>query len=134
MAWGIAAAAKLSGTPMMFGSYPITPASSVLHALAPLKHFGVTTFQAEDEIAAVCSAIGASWAGAIGVTSTSGPGMALKTECMGLAVSVELPPSVVLQIAEAEISAKGDTVTSDKKKAAYGEKDQGDYLMNNKKK
>ena len=91
LAWGLAAAGKLSGLKIMFGSYPITPASTVLHGLAPLKHFGVTTFQAEDEIAAVCSAVGASWAGALGATSTSGPGMALKGEAIGLAVMIELP-------------------------------------------
>src|SRR5690606_34696622 len=70
LAWRLATAGRLADLPVMFGSYPITPASSVLHSLAPLKHFGVTTFQAEDEIAAVCSAIGASWAGAIGATAT----------------------------------------------------------------
>jgi 2-oxoglutarate ferredoxin oxidoreductase subunit alpha len=91
LAWGLAAAGRLSGLKVMFGSYPITPASSVLHALAPLKHFGVTTFQAEDEIAAVCSAIGAAYAGAIGATATSGPGMALKGEGIGLAIMTELP-------------------------------------------
>jgi 2-oxoglutarate ferredoxin oxidoreductase subunit alpha len=91
LAWGLAAAGKLSGVPIVFGSYPITPASTVLHSLAPLKHFGVTTFQAEDEIAAVCSAIGASWTGALGATATSGPGMALKGEAIGLAVMIELP-------------------------------------------
>jgi 2-oxoglutarate/2-oxoacid ferredoxin oxidoreductase subunit alpha len=91
LAWGLAAAGRLADLPVMFGSYPITPASSVLHALAPLKHFGVITFQAEDEIAAVCSAIGASYAGAIGATATSGPGMALKGEGIGLAIMTELP-------------------------------------------
>jgi 2-oxoglutarate/2-oxoacid ferredoxin oxidoreductase subunit alpha len=91
LAWGLATAAQLSGLKVMFGSYPITPASSVLHALAPLKHYGVVTFQAEDEIAAVCSAIGAAYAGAIGATATSGPGMALKGEGIGLAVMTELP-------------------------------------------
>ena len=91
LAWGLAAAGKLSGQQIMFGSYPITPASTVLHALAPLKHFGITTFQAEDEIAAVCASIGASYAGGIGATATSGPGMALKGEAIGLAVMTELP-------------------------------------------
>ncbi|MFW6023908.1 MAG: 2-oxoacid:acceptor oxidoreductase family protein, partial [Myxococcota bacterium] len=71
LAWGLVAAAKLSGLEVVYGSYPITPASSLLHSLAPLKHFGVTTFQAEDEIAAVCAAIGASYGGAIGVTTSS---------------------------------------------------------------
>ncbi|HWB81362.1 MAG TPA: 2-oxoacid:acceptor oxidoreductase subunit alpha [Nannocystaceae bacterium] len=91
LAWGLTAAGRLSGLPVFYGSYPITPASSVLHSLAGLKHYGVTTFQAEDEIAAICSAIGASYAGAIGATATSGPGMALKGEAMGLAIMTELP-------------------------------------------
>ncbi len=91
LAWGLTAAGRLSGLPVFYGSYPITPASSVLHSLAGLKHYGVTTFQAEDEIAAICSAIGAAYAGAIGATATSGPGMALKGEAMGLAIMTELP-------------------------------------------
>ena len=80
---------------MFFGSYPITPASPILHALARLKEFGVTTFQAEDEIAAICSAIGASYAGQLGVTSSSGPGIALKGEALGLAIITELPLVIV---------------------------------------
>ncbi len=95
MAWGLAAAAQLSGLRMVFCSYPITPASALLHTLAGLKRFNVETFQAEDEIAAVCAAIGASYAGTIGVTSSSGPGVALKTEALGLAISAELPLVVV---------------------------------------
>ncbi len=91
LAWGLAAGGRLAGLPVLFGSYPITPASSVLHALAKLKHFGVTTFQAEDEIAAVCSAVGASFGGTLGATCTSGPGMALKGEAIGLAIITELP-------------------------------------------
>ncbi len=91
LAWGLAAGGRLSGLPVMFGSYPITPASSVLHNLAKLKHFGVTTFQAEDEIAAVCSAVGASFGGALGATASSGPGIALKGEAIGLAIMTELP-------------------------------------------
>ncbi|MBC7173848.1 MAG: 2-oxoacid:acceptor oxidoreductase family protein, partial [Polyangiaceae bacterium] len=87
VAWGLAAAAQLSGLPLMYGSYPITPASALLHHLARLKHFDVTTFQAEDEIAAVAAAVGASFGGAIGVTGTSGPGVALKGEAIGLAIS-----------------------------------------------
>ena len=90
-ALGLVAAAQLTGRELVLGAYPITPASDVLHELSKHKHFGVTTVQAEDEIAAVCAAIGASYAGSIGVTSTSGPGMALKTEAIGLAVSTELP-------------------------------------------
>lgn len=91
LAWGLAIGADLAGLKLMFGSYPITPASTLLHILAGLKGRGVTTFQAEDEIAAVCSAIGASYAGALGATSSSGPGIALKTEAIGFAVTAELP-------------------------------------------
>ena len=95
LALGLVAGAKLAGLEMFFGSYPITPASPILHNLARLKEFGVTTFQAEDEIAAICSAIGASYAGQLGVTSSSGPGIALKGEAMGLAVITELPLVIV---------------------------------------
>jgi 2-oxoglutarate ferredoxin oxidoreductase subunit alpha len=94
-AWGLATGANLAGLELVFGSYPITPASPVLHALAGLKEYGVVTFQAEDEIAAVCSAIGASYAGALGVTASSGPGIALKMEAIGLAISTELPLVIV---------------------------------------
>jgi 2-oxoglutarate ferredoxin oxidoreductase subunit alpha len=94
-ALGIAAAAQLSGRPLFYGSYPITPASDILHVLSGYRHFGVTTFQAEDEIAAVASAIGASFGGAIGVTGTSGPGFALKQEGVGLAIMAELPLVIV---------------------------------------
>ncbi len=92
---GLVAGAQLSELEMFFGGYPITPASAILHHLARLKEFGVTTFQAEDEIAAICAAIGASWAGQLGVTSSSGPGIALKTEAMGLAIMTELPLVIV---------------------------------------
>jgi 2-oxoglutarate ferredoxin oxidoreductase subunit alpha len=92
---GLVAGAQLAGLPMFFGGYPITPASAILHHLARLKEFGVTTFQAEDEIAAICAAIGASYAGQLGVTSSSGPGIALKTEAMGLAIMTELPLVIV---------------------------------------
>lgn len=92
---GLVAGAQLAGLDMFFGGYPITPASAILHHLVKLKEFGVTTFQAEDEIAAICSAIGASYAGQLGVTSSSGPGIALKTEAMGLAIMVELPLVIV---------------------------------------
>jgi 2-oxoglutarate/2-oxoacid ferredoxin oxidoreductase subunit alpha len=91
LALGLVTASRKSGLPLFFGSYPITPASDILHHLAPLKHYGVTTFQAEDEIAAVASAIGASFGGSLGVTATSGPGLALKQEAISLAVMVELP-------------------------------------------
>ncbi|MBA3510879.1 2-oxoacid:acceptor oxidoreductase subunit alpha [Sphingomonas sp.] len=95
LAVGLVAGAQLAGLRMFFGSYPITPASPLLHHLARLKEFGITTFQAEDEIAAICAALGASYAGQLGVTSSSGPGIALKTEALGLAVMTELPLVVV---------------------------------------
>ena len=91
LALGLVAASKVSGRPIMQGSYPITPASDILHFLASYKNFGVITFQAEDEIAAVGAAIGASFAGSLGITSTSGPGMALKSEFLSLAIMAELP-------------------------------------------
>jgi 2-oxoglutarate/2-oxoacid ferredoxin oxidoreductase subunit alpha len=92
---GLVAGAQLADLPMFFGGYPITPASAILHNLARYKEFGVTTFQAEDEIAAICAAIGASYAGQLGVTSSSGPGIALKGEAMGLAIMTELPLVIV---------------------------------------
>ena len=95
VAWGLVTGAHKAGLPLFLGSYPITPASALLHALTGLKQYGVTTFQAEDEIAAVCSAIGASFAGSIGVTSSSGPGVALKTEGITLAFAAELPLVIV---------------------------------------
>jgi 2-oxoglutarate ferredoxin oxidoreductase subunit alpha len=91
LAYGLIAASRRSGLPLFLGSYPITPASDILHELAKHKRFGVRTFQAEDEIGGVGAALGASFGGALGVTTTSGPGMALKAETIGLAVSVELP-------------------------------------------
>ena len=95
LALGLVAGCQLADLPMFFGSYPITPASPLLHHLARLKEFGITTFQAEDEIAAICAAIGASYAGQLGITSSSGPGVALKTEAIGLAIMTELPLVVV---------------------------------------
>ena len=95
VAWGLVAAASRSGCEIFYGSYPITPASDILHELVKFKNFGVRTFQAEDEIAAVTSAIGAAFGGALGVTASSGPGIALKTEAIGLAVMTELPLIVV---------------------------------------
>ena len=95
IAWGLVTGAQKAGVQLFFGSYPITPASALLHTLSNLKQYGVTTFQAEDEIAAVCSAIGASFAGSIGVTSSSGPGVALKTEGITLAFAAELPLVIV---------------------------------------
>ena len=92
---GLVAGAQLAGLKMFFGGYPITPASAILHHLSRLKEYGITTFQAEDEIAAICAAIGASYAGQLGVTSSSGPGIALKGEAMGLAVMTEMPLVIV---------------------------------------
>jgi len=92
---GLVAGAQLASLPMFFGGYPITPASAILHHLSGLKEYGVTTFQAEDEIAAIASAIGASYAGSLGVTSSSGPGIALKGEAMGLAIMTELPLVII---------------------------------------
>ena len=95
LAHGLVAAAHRAGLPLVLGSYPITPASDILHSLARLKRFGVTTIQAEDEIAGVGAALGAAYGGALGVTTTSGPGLALKSETIGLAVSLELPLVIV---------------------------------------
>jgi 2-oxoglutarate ferredoxin oxidoreductase subunit alpha len=95
LAYGLVAAARRAGLPLFLGSYPITPASDVLHELSRLKRFGVTTFQAEDEIAGIGAALGAAYGGALGVTTTSGPGLALKSEAIGLAVMTELPLLVV---------------------------------------
>ena len=92
---GLVAAAQLANTPIVYAGYPITPASDILHQLADLKNFGVKTLQAEDEIAGVGAAIGASYGGAIGVTATSGPGICLKSEAIGLAVMTELPLVVI---------------------------------------
>ncbi len=89
--YGLIAASQKSGLPLFLGSYPITPASDILHELSRYKNFGVRTFQAEDEIAGITAAIGASYGGSLGVTTTSGPGMALKAEAMGLAVMLEIP-------------------------------------------
>jgi len=95
LAYGVVTAAHLAGTQVVLGSYPITPASDILHELSKHKGFDVVTIQAEDEIAGVCAAIGASYGGALGVTSTSGPGLSLKSEAIGLAVMTELPLLVV---------------------------------------
>ncbi|MEO9210221.1 MAG: 2-oxoacid:acceptor oxidoreductase family protein, partial [Ginsengibacter sp.] len=91
VALGLIAASEKSGLPLFLGTYPITPASDILHELSKHKSFGVKTFQAEDEIAAISSVIGAAYGGSLGVTTTSGPGMALKSEAMGLAVMLEIP-------------------------------------------
>jgi 2-oxoglutarate/2-oxoacid ferredoxin oxidoreductase subunit alpha len=95
LAWGLVAASQLSHMPLFLGSYPITPASDILHELSKHKNFGVRTLQAEDEIAGIGSAVGAAYGGHLGVTTTSGPGMALKAETMGLAVNLELPLLII---------------------------------------
>src|SRR3546814_6692088 len=95
LSFGLVPAGVQSGLPVFLGSYPITPASDILHELSKHKSFGVTTLQAEDEIAGVGAAIGASFAGHLGVTTTSGPGVALKGEAIGLAVMTELPLLVI---------------------------------------
>jgi len=121
LAWGLIAGAQLAGLEIVFASYPITPASPILHVLANLKSFGVTTFQAEDEIAAVCAAIGASYAGSLGVTSSSGPGIALKAEAIGLAITAELPLVVInSQRAGPSTGMPTKTEQSDLYQAVYG--------------
>ena len=121
LALGLVAAGELADTELMFCSYPITPASSLLHNLTGLEDAGVATFQAEDEIAAVCSAIGASYAGKLGVTSSSGPGVALKAEALGLAVATELPLIVVnSQRAGPSTGMPTKTEQSDLYQAVYG--------------
>jgi 2-oxoglutarate ferredoxin oxidoreductase subunit alpha len=120
-ALGLVAGSQLCSLPMFLGSYPITPASGILHFLSHLKEYDVTTFQAEDEIAAVCSAIGASYAGKLGVTSTSGPGMALKTEGIGLAIISELPLVIVnVQRGGPSTGLPTKTEQSDLYQAVYG--------------
>ncbi|TWU03597.1 2-oxoacid:acceptor oxidoreductase subunit alpha [Neorhodopirellula pilleata] len=95
LAWGLIAASKLSNKDLFYGTYPITPASDILHELTKYKNYGVRTFQAEDEIAAICATIGAAFGGTMGVTASSGPGIALKGEAMGLAVMLELPMIII---------------------------------------
>jgi 2-oxoglutarate ferredoxin oxidoreductase subunit alpha len=95
LSYGLITAARLAGLPLFLGSYPITPASDILHELSRHKRFGVTTFQAEDEIAGIGAALGAAFGGALGLTTTSGPGVALKSEMIGLAVSLELPLVII---------------------------------------
>src|SRR5579875_3262628 len=95
LAYGIVTAGQLAGIPVVLGSYPITPASDILHELSKHKNFNVTTFQAEDEIGGICAALGAAYGGALGVTSTSGPGLSLKAEAIGLGVMTELPLVII---------------------------------------
>ena len=118
---GLVAAAELSGLPLFLGSYPITPASDVLHELAKYKTSNVKTLQAEDEIAAVCAAIGASYAGGLGVTTTSGPGMSLKTEAIGLATILEIPLIIIdIQRGGPSTGLPTKTEQSDLMMAMYG--------------
>jgi 2-oxoglutarate ferredoxin oxidoreductase subunit alpha len=121
LAMGLIAASVKSGLPMFLGTYPITPASDILHELSRHKNFGIRTFQAEDEIAAITAAIGASYGGALGVTTTSGPGMALKTEAMGLAVMLEIPLVIVnVQRGGPSTGLPTKTEQSDLLQAYYG--------------
>ena len=118
---GLIAASQKSGLPLFLGSYPITPASDILHDLAKYKNFGVRTFQAEDEIAAITSAIGASYGGALAITTTSGPGMALKAEAMGLAVMLEIPLIIIdIQRGGPSTGLPTKTEQSDLLQAYYG--------------
>jgi 2-oxoglutarate ferredoxin oxidoreductase subunit alpha len=121
LSYGLIAAAHKAGLPLFLGTYPITPASDILHELARHKHFGVRTFQAEDEIAGITAAIGAAYGGSLGVTSTSGPGMALKTEAMGLAVMLEIPLVIVnVQRGGPSTGLPTKTEQSDLLQAYYG--------------
>jgi 2-oxoglutarate/2-oxoacid ferredoxin oxidoreductase subunit alpha len=121
LAYGLVAASRRSGLPLFLGSYPITPASDILHELSKLKRFGVRTMQAEDEISGVGAALGASFGGSLGVTTTSGPGMCLKAETIGLAVSVELPLIVCdIQRAGPSTGMPTKTESADLLMALYG--------------
>jgi 2-oxoglutarate ferredoxin oxidoreductase subunit alpha len=121
LAMGLIAASQKSGLPLFYGSYPITPASDLLHELSKHKEFGVITFQAEDEIAAAGAALGASFGGSLGVTATSGPGMALKTETLGLAVMTEMPLVVIdVQRGGPSTGLPTKTEQSDLLQAFYG--------------
>ncbi|MBS1645203.1 MAG: 2-oxoacid:acceptor oxidoreductase subunit alpha [Bacteroidetes bacterium] len=121
LAYGLIAGAQKSALPMFLGTYPITPASDILHELARYKNFGIRTFQAEDEIAGISAAIGAAYGGSLGVTTTSGPGMALKTEAMGLAVMLEIPLVIVnVQRGGPSTGLPTKTEQSDLLQAYYG--------------
>ncbi|UAY52318.1 2-oxoacid:acceptor oxidoreductase subunit alpha [Ferruginibacter albus] len=121
LSYGLIAAAEKSGLQLFLGSYPITPASDILHELSKYKTFGIKTFQAEDEIAAIASAIGASYGGSLGLTTTSGPGMALKAEAMGLAVMLEIPLVIVdIQRGGPSTGLPTKTEQSDLLQAYYG--------------
>ena len=121
LAYGLISASQKSGLPLFLGSYPITPASDILHELSRHKNFGVRTFQAEDEIAAITAAIGAAYGGSLGVTTTSGPGMALKAEAMGLAVMLEIPLLIIdVQRGGPSTGLPTKTEQSDLMQAYYG--------------
>jgi 2-oxoglutarate/2-oxoacid ferredoxin oxidoreductase subunit alpha len=121
LAYALIAASQKSGLPLFLGSYPITPASDILHELAKYKNFGVRTFQAEDEIAAITSSIGASYGGSLGITTSSGPGIALKAEAMGLAVMLEIPLIVInIQRGGPSTGLPTKTEQSDLLQAYYG--------------
>jgi 2-oxoglutarate ferredoxin oxidoreductase subunit alpha len=121
LSMGLVAASEKSGLPIFLGAYPITPASDILHEMSRYKNFGVKTFQGEDEIAAITAAIGASYGGNLGVTTTSGPGMALKTEAMGLAVMLEIPLVIVnIQRGGPSTGLPTKTEQSDLLQAYYG--------------
>src|SRR6202041_1079948 len=121
LTYGLIAASEKSDLPLFLGSYPITPASDILHELSRYKNFGVRTFQAEDEIAAISSSIGASYGGSLGVTTTSGPGMALKAEAMGLAVMLEIPLVIInVQRGGPSTGLPTKTEQSDLLQAYYG--------------
>ena len=118
---GLIAAGEKSGLEIFLGAYPITPASDILHELSKYKSFGIKTFQAEDEIAAIAASIGASYGGSLGVTATSGPGMALKAEAMGLAVMLEIPLVVInIQRGGPSTGLPTKTEQSDLMQAYYG--------------
>ena len=121
LSYGLIAASQKSGLPLFLGSYPITPASDILHELSKYKNFGIKTFQAEDEIAAITSSIGASYGGSLAVTTTSGPGMALKAEAMGLAVMLEIPLIIInVQRGGPSTGLPTKTEQSDLMQAYYG--------------
>lgn len=121
LAYGLIAVGEKSGLPLFLGTYPITPASDILHDLSRYKNFGIRTFQAEDEIAGITSAIGASYGGSLGITTTSGPGMALKTEAMGLAVMLEIPLLIInIQRGGPSTGLPTKTEQSDLLQAYYG--------------
>jgi 2-oxoglutarate ferredoxin oxidoreductase subunit alpha len=121
LAYGLIAASQKAGLPIFLGTYPITPASDILHELSRYKTFGIRTFQAEDEIAGITSAIGAAYGGSLGITTTSGPGMALKTEAMGLAVMLEIPLLIInIQRGGPSTGLPTKTEQSDLLQAYYG--------------